>query len=45
MTDLVGITRQQENQVPSVHECLKPLEARSLLTDEGAKGSWVNHHQ
>ena len=43
MTDLVGITRPQENWVPSEHECLKPLEARSLLTDNGENGSWFGH--
>jgi len=40
MTDLVASTRQQENWVPSAHECLKPLEARSLLTGDGQNGSW-----
>jgi hypothetical protein len=45
MIDLVGITRwrQQENQAPFAHEFLKPLEARSLLIDEGEKGSWFSH--
>ena len=45
MTDLVGITRwtQQEDSSPSAHECLKPLEARSLLIDEGDKGYRYGH--
>ena len=37
MTDLVGITQggQQESWAPSAHECLKPLEACSLLIGKG----------
>jgi len=39
MTDLVGRNYEQQARegdwLPSAHECLKPLEARSLLTDEG----------
>ena len=43
--DLVRITLwlQQEDSAPSVHECLKPLEARSLLIDEGGKGCCFGH--
>ena len=46
MADLVGITRwtQQEDSTPSAHECLKPLEARRLLIDEGDKGCRYGHH-
>ena len=36
--------RQQENEAPSAHECPKPLEALSLLIDEGEKGTWFGHH-
>ena len=35
--------RQQLNEAPSAHECPKPLEARSLLIDEGEKGTWFGH--
>ena len=46
MADLVGITRwtQQEDCTPSAHECLKPLEARRLLIDEGDKSCRYGHH-
>ena len=45
MNDLVRITQwlEQEDATPSVHECLKPLEARSLLIDEGGKGYYFGH--
>ena len=32
---------QPEHSAPSAHECLKPLEALSLLIGEGGKGSWL----
>ncbi len=43
---LVGIRRwtQQEDPAPSAHECLKPLEERRLLIDEGQNGSCFGHH-
>ena len=46
MTYSAGITRwmQQEEPTPSAHECLKPLEAGSLLIGEGEKRSWFGHH-
>ena len=45
MNDSVGITRwTQEDFAPSAHECLEPLEARSVLIDKGEKGSGFVHH-
>jgi len=46
MIDLVRITRwmQQEDSAPSAHECLKPLEARSLLIDVGGEGYCFGHY-
>ena len=46
MIDLIGITRwtQYEGSAPSAHECLNPLEARSLLIGKGEKGSYSLHH-
>ena len=46
MTDSAGSTRwtQHEDSAPSAHECLKPLEARSLFVGEEEKGSYFDHH-
>ena len=35
---------KQEGSLPSAHERLKPLEARSLLIDEGEKGDRFGHY-
>ena len=37
-------TVQQEDSAPSAHESLEPLEARSLLIDEGEEGFSSVHH-
>src|SRR5258706_5990710 len=44
MINAVGTTRwmQQEDSTPSAHECLKPLEAVSLLIDKGEKCNKTN---
>ena len=45
MIELVGIARwtQQVDSAPSAHECLKPVQACSLLTDKGGKDSCFVH--
>src|SRR5258706_15814555 len=44
MINAVGTSRwmQQEDSTPSAHECLKPLEAVSLLIDKGEKCNKTN---